>query len=133
MKIGDGSSNYTTIAECRNISGPQLTLATINVTSHDSTAAFMEYIGGLRDPGKVTFDVNWIPSGATQGFSTGLLKAGFGGTKAAKTQFQIVFTDSATTTWTFLGFVTKLAPSASETAELKASIEIQITGQPTLA
>lgn len=134
MKIGDGSSVYTTIAEVKNLSGPQLVVAAVDVTSHDSAAQFREYIAGLRDGGKVTFDVNWIPSGATQGFTTGLLSSGFGSTKAnSAQQFQIVFPDSATTTWTFVGIVTKFAPSAGVDKELMASIEIQISGQPTLA
>lgn len=132
LKIGDGASNYTTIAEVKNISGPQLTGSGVDVTSHDSANQFKEYIGGLRDGGKITFDVNWIPSGATQGFTTGLLKQGFGGTKANNNQFQIVFTDGSSTTWTFKGFVTKFAPSAGVDKELSASVEIQVSGQPTL-
>lgn len=134
MKIGDGAGNYTTIAEAKNISGPQLTQGAVDVTSHDSANQFREYIAGLRDGGKVTFDINWIPSNATHGFTTGLLKAGFGGTKGASAQqFRIVFPDGATTTWTFVGIVTKLAPVAGIDKELTAAIEIQISGQPTLA
>ena len=133
MKIGDGVGNYTTIAECKNLSGPQLTAGAIDVTSHDSAAAFREYIGGLRDGGKITFDLNWIPNNATHGFVTGLLSRGFGGTKSQSTQFRVVFPDAATTTWTFNGLVTKLAPVSGVDKELLAQVEIQITGQPTLA
>ena len=134
MKIGDGAGNYTTIAEVKNLAGPALSQAAVDVTNHDSANQFREYIAGLRDGGKVTFDVNWIPSNATQGFTTGLLKAGFGGAKGASAQqFRIVFPDAATTTWTFTGIVTKLAPSSGVDKELVASIEIQVSGQPTLA
>ncbi|MGH9204208.1 MAG: phage tail tube protein, partial [Vicinamibacterales bacterium] len=61
---GDGAvpEIFATIAEATNISGPTLDRATLDVTSHDSANRTREYVGGLIDPGEVTFEVNWDPA-----------------------------------------------------------------------
>lgn len=61
---GDGASPevFATIGEATNISGPALERDTIDVTSHDSTNGFREWVGGLKDGGEVSFEVNYDPS-----------------------------------------------------------------------
>lgn len=40
------------------IGGPNMTAATIDVTTHDS--AWAEFVAGMKDAGDVTFDCNWL-------------------------------------------------------------------------
>src|SRR4051794_34127596 len=132
LKIGDGGGAevFTTIAEVQNISGPALSLEMIEVTNHSSTAGWKERIGGLLDGGEVSFDLNFVPTNATQSYSAGLIKDMVGRTKR---NFKMVFPDGSSTTWTFGAFVSKFAPKAPVNGQLAASVGLMISGQPTLA
>ena len=131
LKIGDGGGTevFTTIAEVLDISGPGLSLGTEDVTSHSSTGGWKEKVPTLLDAGQVSFDVNFVPTGATQSYSAGLVKDMVNKTKR---NFQIIFPDSTTTTWSFSAYVVGFEPSAPVEGKLGASVTLEITGQPTL-
>lgn len=131
LKIGDGGGSevFTTIAEVRDIEGPELELEAKEVTSHDS-AGWREYIGTLLSGGEVSFDLNFIPTNATQSYSAGLIRDMVNRTKR---NFRIVFPDGGSTTWTFAALVTNFKPSAAVEDELMAEVTLQVSGQPTLA
>lgn len=132
LKIGDGGSpeTFTTIAEVTNISGPSLSMNTVDVTSHDSTDGWREFVGGLLDGGEVTLDINFIPTDPTHSYSTGLLNDMVNRTKR---NFQLVFPDAGNTTWSFTALITAFEPSAPTDDKLSASVTLKITGKPTLA
>src|SRR5665213_2915554 len=100
LKIGDGGGTeaFTTIAEVITLAGPDLTLDMIDVTSHDSTNGARERIGGLLDIGQITASVNFIPTNATQSFTSGLIHDQL---NRVKRDFQLVFPNGAVTTWAF--------------------------------
>jgi len=131
LKIGNGttSETFTTIAEVRDIEGPELELEAKEVTSHDS-GGWREYIGTLLTGGEVSFDLNFIPTNATQGYTSGLIEDMIGRTKR---NFQLIFSDTGATTWEFTALVTGFKPSAAVEDELAAEVTLQITGAPTLA
>ena len=132
LKIGDGGGpeTFTTIAEVTSISGPGLSLDPIEATSHDSTGGWREFIGGLLEAGEVSFDINYIPTNATHDASTGLIAD-----MVARTvrNFQLVFPDGSSTTWSFAALVTSFEPGEPIDDKLSASVSLKITGQPTLA
>ena len=132
LKIGDGggSETFTTIAEVRDIEGPELELEAKEVTSHDSPGGWREYIGTLLTGGEVSFDLNFIPTNATHSYSAGLIKDLVNRTKR---NFKLVFPDGGSTTWTFAALVKGFKPSAAVEDELAAEATLQVTGQPTLA
>jgi predicted secreted protein len=132
LKIGDGGGPeaFTTIAEVKDISGPALALATEDVTSHSSSGAWREFIATLKDAGEVTFTVNFIPTTATQSYTSGLLRDYNNRTKR---NFQLVFPDGGSTTWAFPAYVTGFEPDESVEGVLEASISLKIAGAPTLA
>jgi predicted secreted protein len=132
LKIGDGggSETFTTIAEVKDIEGPELELEAKEVTSHDSPAGWREYIGTLLSGGEVSFDVNFIPTNATHSYSAGLIKDLVNRTKR---NFKLVFPDGGSTTWTFAALVVGVKPSGPVEDELSAEVTLQVTGQPTLA
>ena len=131
--MGDGAApieGFATIAEVKDISGPALGLDTEEVTSHDSPGGWEEFVATILRSGEVSFDLNFLPTDATQSFAAGLIAD-----MVARTlrNFQLVFTDVAATTWAFAAYVTAFEPSAPVAGALTGSVSLKITGQPTLA
>ena len=132
LKVGDGAGTevFTTIAEVRDINGPTTTLDTEEVTSQTSANGYDEHIGTILRGGDVSFDINYIPTDGTHDESTGLISIMNG---KALNNFQIVMTDSGTTTWSFAALVTAVGPTMPVAGALRASITLKISGKPTLA
>ncbi len=132
LKIGDGggTETFTTIAQVQDITGPSLTQRTAEVTNHSSTAGYSEFVGTVLDGGEVAFDVVFDPADDTQDYGAGLI-----GDLEGKTarNFQVVWPDTANTTWSFTALVTSVEPNAPVDGALTASCTLLITGQPTLA
>ena len=126
--------NGTEIAEVTNIGGPSFKADSIEATHLRSPGYWREYIGGLKDGGDLTFDINMILANPTHNAATGVL-SGFNSNGAMpRDTWDLVFPDAASTVWTFGGSI-----SAYEVADvaidgkLAASITVKISGKPTLA
>jgi predicted secreted protein len=132
LKIGDGeaSESFTTIANVHDISGPNLAMRTAEVTSHSSTGGWAEHVGTILEGGQLTFDIGYEPTGATHDATTGLINDMENRTER---NFQVVFPDGSSTTWSFTALVTGFVPNEPVDGELRASVTLLITGQPTLA
>ena len=132
LKMGDGADPeiFTAIAEVANISGPSLSMDTIDVTNHSSTDGWREFIGGLLDGGEISLDINYQPTEGTHDFTTGLLK-----NMSNKTvrNFQLVFPDGSSTTWSFSALITAFEPSEPIDNKLSAAVTLKLAGKPTLA
>ena len=117
-------------ANVKSISGPSLKLDTVDVTSHDQTTAWEEVIGTILRSGEVTMELVYDPANATHKYAAGGLLYDL----AARTaiEFTLVFSDVATTTWTFSAFVTGFEPSAPVDGALTATVTFKLTGAPTL-
>ena len=129
LRIDDGTGSYTTIAEVTDIGGPSMSLDPIDVTSHDSIAAFREFIGGLLDAGEVTLTINYVPTAGTHDATTGLIAD-----MVARVvrNFKLVFPDSGTTTWTFAALITAFESAEPIDDKLSADVTLKLSGQPTL-
>ncbi len=133
LQLGDGAApieNFVTIAEVLDIAGPELGLDTAETTSHDSPGSYEEWVGTILRTGNVSFDVNFLPTDATQSFAAGLILD-----QANKTlrNFKLIFTDVGATTWSFAALVTLFTPAAPVADKLSASVTLKLSGQPTLA
>lgn len=117
-----GVEQFTPVAEITNISGPDETLELIDATHMGSPGARREFIPSLLDSGEVTLDLNFLPSDTNQ---NGLRQDM---NNRVKRNFQIVWTDLATTTYTFAGYVTNHTKSAQIDDKLSASVTIKVTG-----
>src|SRR5690606_39782147 len=64
LQRGDGAEPEvcTAIADMPSLNPPGMSRETIDVTSHDSPDAWMEFLGGLKDPGEVSADINYQPA-----------------------------------------------------------------------
>jgi predicted secreted protein len=120
----------TEYAGVTNISGPGLSLDTVDVTSHDSTGAWEEVVGTILRSGEISLDLVYDPADATHKYAAGgLLYDLVSRTSIALT---LEFSDAATTTWSFNALVTGFEPTAPVDGALTASVTMKLTGQPTL-
>ena len=112
------------VAEVNSISGPNMTRDTIDVTSLDSTGGYREFIGGFRDGGEVTLNVNFT----RDGYDDFLVDF-----QASTTQsYSIELPDTGTTTFSFAGIVTALGTGVPMDDKVTADVTIKISGQVTL-
>ena len=120
----------TAYAGVTNMSGPSLSVDMVDVTSHASTGAWEESVASILRSGDISLDIVYDPADATHKYAAGgLLYDLVSRTAVALT---LVFSDTASTTWSFNAFVTGFTPSMPVGGFLGASVSLKITGQPTL-
>lgn len=125
--------NGVEIAEVTNISGPKLSADTIEVTHLKSPNAMREFIGSLKDGGELTFDINFIMANPTHNAATGLLAPWAGAGAPPVDDWDMIFPDDASTTWSFQGILTGFETGAAFDGKLSASVTVRTTGALTLS
>ena len=136
FKVGnDGTTEtFATVAEVLDISGPNMSQDTIEVSSQDSANGWREYIAGWRDAGEVSISANWIPSSATQDGTTGVLSKFL---DSDTHNYQIITpvgsdgTGSVTISMT--GIVTGFGVNLPLTEQAKVDFSIKLTGAVTFS
>lgn len=130
----DATSNNTTagvdeveVAGVTNISGPGLSVDTVDVTSHDQTTAWEEQVATIIRSGEVTLDIVYDPAAATHDASTGLI---YRMEDKIFSHFDLIFV--STYDWKFFGYVTGFEPTGEIAGALTASVKVKITEAPTL-
>ena len=129
-KLKRGGTAGTAIAEVTDISGPGMEADTIEMTSHDSTSGWKEFIGGLKDGGEIELEINYLPANATHKYAAGGLLYDLDAGTA--NSYALVFPDAATTMWTFSAIVTGFEVGAPIDDKLSAAVTFKVTGKPTL-
>ena len=125
---GDGATPteaFTTIAEVKDTEGPNMSRNTHDASHHGSPGGYMEFIGGMRDGGEITFTLNWVPSDTGHA----ALRTDFDAN--ARRNYRLIYPDSGSETITFPGLVTELSPTAPVDGLLEADVTIKVCGQPT--
>lgn len=127
LKRGDGAEPevFTAIANATNITAPGLARNTIDVSAHDSPNKYMEFVGGMIDPGEVSIDVNYDPT------SHDMLVADL--EDEDPRNYQLVFPDPAATTWSFAAVLTGFEATAPYDDKLTATLTYKVSGKPTIA
>ncbi len=120
----------TAIAQIKTISGPELSLDTVDVTSHDSTDGWEEVVGTILRSGEVTFEIEYDPAGATHKYAAGGLLYDYV-QKTANT-YTLVFPDAGSTEWSFSALITGFNPGMPVDGDLTASVKMKVTGVVTL-
>jgi predicted secreted protein len=130
LQKGDGANpeNFTTVAEVKDITGPQIKVTTKDATNQSSTGAWAEKVATIKDGGTVTFKCNAIPSTPTQNSTTGLLADLLNKTLR---NFRIQNQDGAATRWNFAAFVTDLKQTAPVDGILEWDMTLTISGAVT--
>lgn len=128
LKKGDGGTpteTFATIAELGDIEGPDMSLATEEVTHQGSVGGWDEFVGTILSGGEVSFSINFLPSNATHDQVTGLQADMVSRTKR---NFQIVYPDPGGNGYQFKALVTGFKPKAPVKGKLAADIKLKITG-----
>lgn len=118
------SPTYTAIAEVNSIDGPIMSRDIIDVTSLDSTGGYREFIGGFRDGGEVSLEMNFTIGGYND------MKDDFESDDLR--DYQIVLPDTGATTIGFSALVTSLGMGVPTDDKVTASVTLKISGQVTL-
>jgi predicted secreted protein len=113
-------SSFTAIGRITSISGPGLKRNTIDVTAHDSPDGWMEFLGGLKDGGEVSADVNFTPA------VHGLLVADLDDDDPRT--YRIEWPSGSA--WTFDAILTGFEPDSPYDDKLSATLTWKVTGKP---
>ena len=125
-----GTSSGVLYAQVLTISGPGLSADVIDVTNHASTNAWEESVVGILRPGDITMEIVYDPANATHKNASGGLLFDF--LARVSIALTLVFSDTATTEWTFSAFVTGFEPSMPVDGALTAAVTFKPTGNMTL-
>lgn len=127
LKIGDGASpeGFTTVPGCQRLSGPDVKVELNDVTSHDSTGGFREFLPGLKDGDNVTAEMLWVPSNTVH---KGIRVDAYAATLR---NWQLVFPDTADDQVDYAGYVTGFPPVANVGEPMRNTLTVKVTGQPT--
>lgn len=120
-------TTYETIANVTNVSGPARSRETIDVTSHDSPGQWMEFVGGLKDGGEISLDINYDPSEATHD-----LDDDFDDSAARNYRIVILPGTDDEYTWTFKGIMTALEDEFPYDDKMARSMTVKVSGKPIL-
>lgn len=126
LQRGDGAPTevFTAIANVTSIKGPELKRETIDVTAHDSADAYMQFVGGLKDGGEVSLDLNYDPA-EHDALVSDL-------DDAAPRNYKLVFPVSPVATWAFAAIMTEFSSEAPYDDKLSASVTLKVSGKPTI-
>lgn len=68
VESAPGSGTFVEILEIKSLNKPDLSVDDVDVTHMSSPGRAKEYISGMSDFGDISFDLNWVPGGATDVF-----------------------------------------------------------------
>ena len=128
-----------TIAELTNISGPTMSAEEIDVSSHDSTGAYREFVAGFLDAGEISLEGNLTVDGGVDDLLTAF-------NDRTNREFAVVFpatsnSVSVTSTdswishwlgWAFEGTVTGVETAAPYDDKASFSATVRVSGAPVL-
>lgn len=135
IQLGDGASteNFTTVALVGDISGPDKSRTTIDVTNHNNPDHYSEFIGGLKDANEISFPVFFDPAEPTHITGAVSLNAAFEDGLRHSVRILIPGATSADQyAWNMKGIVTKLSFKSPVNGAQQADCSIKISGKATL-
>jgi len=120
-----GSGTYESLGDVININGPGMSRSTIETTHLNTAGGYQTFITGLRNPGTVTFSINFDRTAYDD------LKADFENDNSQS--YRIQFDDADNTQIDFDGWVTELPLTIPTNDRVTMDVTLQINGQPTVA
>ncbi len=131
LQLGDGASPevFTSVAEITELTPPAMSRDDIDVTSHQSSDGYREFISGLRDGGEVSFKANWLPTNSTHDGTTGILETF---NDDVNHNWKIILPNTLITI-AFSGFLTAFEPDLPLEEQAQLSGTIKVSGKPTIS
>lgn len=120
-----GSPTFTAIAGVTNVGGPEIERETYDVTDHSSPDAWREFIGGLKDGGEVSIEVNYDPR------VHDVLVADFD--DELPRDYRVVWPAITGAQWDFKAIMTGFSPEGPHDDKLAAEVTFKVTGKPVLS
>jgi predicted secreted protein len=127
LRRGDGATPtevFTAIGSVMSVGGPGLSRDTYDVTAHDSPDQWREFIGGLKDGGVVSIDINYNPA------VHDTLVDDFD--DSAPRNYEVAFPTTPETVWSISALLTGFEPDAPHDDKLTASLTFKLSGPPVL-
>lgn len=123
FKINNESAVLTAIGEITSVTPPGISRDAIDATHSASPDGYREFIGGLKDGGEATAELNFVPG------STGhaLLLAQFGAD--IPSVCEIEFPDGST--FDFSAWLSNYEPETPVEDKMTATVTFKVTGKPT--
>ena len=119
-------SSNDAIGDLTGISGPTMSAEDIDVTSHDSTGAYREYVTSFLDAGEISLEGNLMSGGGAEDMVDAF-------NDRAKQSFEILFPTTDGLSWKFDGYVTGVETDAPYDDKASFSATVKVTGAPTLS
>lgn len=114
---------FTAVADVTSIDLLDVDVDTIDVSSHDSTAQWREFIAGMKDAGELSMDINYDPALHAAIFTE------VGGNPKAH---RFTLTDAGAATVACDALVTGFKAQAPFDDKLSATVTIKVTGPVTI-
>lgn len=115
------SGAWEELAEIQSIDGPGMTRTTIDTTTLSTVGGYMTFIGGLRDPGNLSFVMNFTRTAYE------IILDDFNDDN--NQNYELVLPDADNTSFEFEGLVTELPLSLPPNDRVSANVTIKISGQ----
>ena len=115
----------TDIGNLTSIGGLDLSADDIDVTEHDSSDDYREFIAGLKDGGAVSLEGNFVTVAGLQPLKT-LFDSG------NVVAMEIVFPDTLGK-WAFSGYINALSTDQPMDDKISFSCSVKVTGKPVLS
>ena len=123
---------WIAISEIQDVSGPNTSRETIEVTSHGSPDGWKEFIGGLKDAGELMFTMLFDPTNQAQLD----LFASYGDDACENGKFRLTMPACDPTVdpvWLAAGFLTAYGPPSNPVNGAQTvDVTIKLTGPATL-
>jgi predicted secreted protein len=123
VDVDDDASFSLTVGELTNIDVLDVSVDDYDVTTHDSPDQWREFIGGLKDGGTLSGDLNFDPA------DHGAIL------DAVKETHDIRITlpaDADDAEVEFSGYINGLSAAAPHDGQLEAEISLKVSGEPTI-
>lgn len=114
---------FISVAHVTNVTAPAIERETLDVTAHDSANGYMEFLGGLKNGGEVSIELNYDPTAHDS------LVAHMD--TSDPLNYKIKW-PGALGEWAFTAVMTGFAPEAPYDDKLTAEVSFQVSGKPTL-
>lgn len=125
----DSGSTFTAVSGATKIGFPAPEIDEIEVTNHDSTGGYREFLAGLKDAGSVDFEgeitAETVVSGLTTLFNANTVVSW-------KIEIPQQTGQTAGATWTFDAYLSKFGEGDAEIDSARTYTgTLRVTGQPT--
>lgn len=135
LRTGTSPDVYQDVAQAGKIKPPAGKRAEIDVTTHDSTGAYREYLPSFKDPGEVSIDILFDQNQVSHGSGANGLYGLFNATGNPTRHWKITFANASPNgTLEFDAYVSgfEFGELTIDNAQM-ATVTFRVTGQPVLA